>query len=434
MQDFIFVSLAAQQTGAKPFDGMAVGTFYDMRGVKCVFKAEELPEYVKNTKAAILSTTDADGNPVGLPIDPRGHYHDEDAAGWIIDAELAETGDKIRLFPRWTRLGEELIGSDLQRFFSPTIDPTNRVIMGGSLTNWPATRTPKSEILLKPVELQMSEPTLQLTDGSLDEQVNRCKQAFYDLYWSIDAFPVEVFEDHLIAYLEDNLWRVAYTVDAEGAYSFAPQGEWVKVKLSYVEAALNWVKRLFRGKAAQAEPIVSTPQAPQMATAGDVVQGASNMPEPGNPVSPAHAELTAEQNARIEALVEERSQLRVAGLLAQKERENRTAEFSARMVSKGLPVGANDLTAFLASLTAEQQDAAEKILSRVAETGLVPLGELGHSQTVNGNKPLPAGVETSLRSWISAGQTIAEFFRVNAIELGNQADYNLAEFTEVNNG
>jgi len=422
MQDFIFVNLASQQTGAKPFDGMAVGTFWDMRGIKAVFKQERLPYFLKNTKASILSTMDSNGYVVGLPIDPRGHYHDENSAGWIVDVEMDPNGEKIKFYPRWTELGIELIGTDSQRFFSPTVDLENEVIMGGSLTNWPATRSPKGEILLKPVELSMSDEALQLTDGSLDELVNKCKNAFYDDYWMIDAYPVEVFPDYLICAWQDDLYRVTYSTGADGEYLFAAQPEWVKVKLSYVEATMKWVKRLFSKQADKTAP--STPEA------GIIVQGASTMPET-LPVLPAIAELTTEQQAKFEGLYLERVNLGIKAGLDKIERENQVLSYSHSIVGKGLPVKADELTAFLSSLSPEQCKTAEEIFSRVVETGLIPLTELGHAQIVTGSKPLPEPIAVSLRYWVAAKQTVAEFFKINAVELGSQADYNLSEFAPV---
>lgn len=427
MKDFLFVNLAAQADTAKPFDGMAAGSFTDMRGRKVEFDAADLPEWVANTREAIASTADDTGAIVGLPIDQRGHYHDEDAAGWIVDVNLSADGQKIRFTPRWTETGLRLIGQNLQRFFSPTVDPENRVIAGGSLTNWPATRTKKGKILLKPVELSMSDETLtngdtaELIDGSLDERSNACRQAFYKAFGDT-AWAVEVFETYLIATSDNVMWRIPYTVE-DGIYVFAPRIEWVKVRLSYVEASMQYV---------------FTPQ-------GDIQTGASTMPEPADVVSPpAAVELTAEQTARIDELVtaqltkinaafEESVNLRVAERLAEKERETKTSAFALRMASAGLPIEAAELTAFLTSLSTEQQGAAEKILSRVVEAGIVPMAELGHSQTMTGTKPLPDNMAGSLKLWLKSGQTIAEFFRVNAVELGAQADYNLAEY-EVNNG
>lgn len=150
----------------KPFDGMRAGTFIDMRGTPVTFGAAELAEYVRNTNAAIEATKTPSGDIVGLPIDSRNHDKG-DAAGWIIKAELV--GDVIQFTPKWTTLGIDLIGASLQRFFSPTVDVTNKTVTGGSLTNWPATRT-KGKTLLRPIELAEGDP------NPMEETINKIVQ------------------------------------------------------------------------------------------------------------------------------------------------------------------------------------------------------------------------------------------------------------------
>jgi len=147
--NFFFVDLALQQMDGRLFDGMAWGNFLDMHRSRVGFKKEELPEYLKNTLAAIEATRGESGELVGLPIDAKNHEHG-DAAGWIVGAELE--GDIIRLLPRWTELGMELVSKGKQRFFSPSVDLTNKIIIGGSLTNWPATKKDGKNIL-RPIEL-----------------------------------------------------------------------------------------------------------------------------------------------------------------------------------------------------------------------------------------------------------------------------------------
>jgi hypothetical protein len=152
----MLVDMGAQiATPGRPFDGMRAGSFVDMRGTPVTFGLAELEKYVTNTRAAIEATRGESGEVVGLPIDAKNHDKG-DAAGWIIDAELS--GDVIRLTPRWTNLGLELIGESRQRFFSPTVDLASMTIIGGSLTNWPATRK-GGKTLLRPIELEADNPT-----------------------------------------------------------------------------------------------------------------------------------------------------------------------------------------------------------------------------------------------------------------------------------
>jgi len=160
--NFFFVDMAALMD-ARPFDGMKAGKFTDMRGTRVEFKQDELADFLTNTLAAIDATRGESGELVGLPIDAKNHEHG-DAAGWIVGAELA--GDVIRLLPRWTELGLELVGKGKQRFFSPSVDLANKAIIGGSLTNWPATRS-MGKNLLRPIELAEGEYTLDETESKV---------------------------------------------------------------------------------------------------------------------------------------------------------------------------------------------------------------------------------------------------------------------------
>ena len=87
-----------------------------------------------------------------MPIDARNHDKG-DGGGWIID--LYREGNVLRFVPQWNSLGRELVGQKILRFFSPTIDLVNKVILGGTLTNWPATRNKQGQVLLRPIELAL---------------------------------------------------------------------------------------------------------------------------------------------------------------------------------------------------------------------------------------------------------------------------------------
>ena len=136
-------------------DGMAAGEFITMLGRKIEVEQADLKQYVINTNANLTETQDKDGNLVGLPIDQMDHAGM--AAGWITDVRLAQDGRPVIEFKvRWNDLGKELIESDQLRYFSPTFNMSEKVIVGGSLTNWPATRDEKEKMLLKPVALSLS--------------------------------------------------------------------------------------------------------------------------------------------------------------------------------------------------------------------------------------------------------------------------------------
>jgi cation transport regulator ChaB len=135
----------------KAFDGLTSGEFADMRGTLVKVKNENLETCLQNTLDAIAATKSESGEIVGLPIDAHGHEKG-DGAGWIVGASLED--GKLRLIPKWTEIGKELIGKGIRRFFSATVDHINWVILGGTLTNWPAVRDKKGRVLLRPLELQ----------------------------------------------------------------------------------------------------------------------------------------------------------------------------------------------------------------------------------------------------------------------------------------
>jgi hypothetical protein len=91
-------------------------------------------------------------------------------------------------------------------------------------------------------------------------------------------------------------------------------------------------------------------------------------------------------------------------------------------------VDAEKLTAFLASLPEPTQ--AMDIIKAVATAERVDFTEKGHGRQMSGTQPLPDNLKPVLLSWLKAGQSKADFFQVNAVELGNMEDYDLSEFKE----
>jgi len=148
---YIELTTAVLEEG-KWFDGLAAGEFIDMWGRQVEIKPEDMPEFLANTLQALEATQTDGGELVGLPIDGRDHEHG-DAAGWIVDAALSPDGRKLRFKPRWTALGRELIESGRMRFFSATFSLRKKIVLGGTLTNWPATRDAQEKLLLRPIEL-----------------------------------------------------------------------------------------------------------------------------------------------------------------------------------------------------------------------------------------------------------------------------------------
>lgn len=151
--NFLFVELSDSMADeVAVMDGLAAGTFTSNSGREVSFPPTDLPTYVANTRRIIASTRTDKGEIVGLPIDMDAHDH-RGGAGWIVGAEHDKARDVVRFMVKWTEEGKKLIKGNIRRFFSPSTDITNKAVLGGSLTNWPASRSPSGQIMLRPVEL-----------------------------------------------------------------------------------------------------------------------------------------------------------------------------------------------------------------------------------------------------------------------------------------
>ena len=366
-KDFLFVDMEAL-LDAKAFDGMAAGQFTDMWGYDFEIKPEELNEYVLKTRMALQSTRDAEGNVVGFPIDCMNHNHGQ-AAGWITD--VTQLGGVIQILPRWNEAGRQLIASDTMRYFSPTIDTEAKVIMGGSLTNWPATRTRDHQIMLRPVELSTQ----------------------------LQSLPEMGFGER-------------------------------------IELLLNRAVSGFFAKPGQTIPPVAESSRTESPT--EVTMRFEDLPQEQRDLllSQARTELASgTPPAELQALIEQRAGVIATERVAHEQRQAHITDLCSRLSGGtearplGLPIPADELAGFLTSLTPEAQAKAEGLLSRIVETGLVDFKERGSSRVQQGTAILPTEMAVQLRKWLEhKDNTIAEFFTVNAVELGAMSDYNLSEF------
>lgn len=172
-----FTELGQLEAG-KPIDGLAAGTFMSMQGDEVTFAPDELPQYIANTTRIIESTKTDSGEVVGLPIDMDGHDH-KGGAGWIVGLELDETRNVVRFLVNWTEAGMKIIKDNIRRFFSPTTDPENKTILGGSLTNWPATRdNATGQILLRPIELSQTIKEIDMEKTIKEQIADAIREAF----------------------------------------------------------------------------------------------------------------------------------------------------------------------------------------------------------------------------------------------------------------
>jgi len=366
---FIELAKLAELETGKPFDGMAAGEFTDMWGSEFELEAEDFPEFVSNTMTNIEATRTDSGELVGLPID-TDHSHGG-AVGWIVKVELSGS-DIIKFTPVWTDEGKELIEGGTFRFFSPTFHLKQKVIVGGALTNWPATRDEGQKILLKPVELSRHLHTMALGSkpGLMTELTETLKG------------------------IRDFMTRKGDEADPEEK----PKKEGVtKMDVSKLDE-----KQLAELQAQVLTEMVGTPPTEL-------------------------AEL-------ITAKAKEMTEVMLAEEIEKVERKGKVTELCSKLVGgtdekpQGLPVKRSDLEEFLLSLDTEQQDKAEAILNKVYDNGLVGFGELGHSKRQSGMTPLPKFYVDKINS---GELELADLSNpVIATDLGDIADYDLSELKE----
>ena len=426
-KNIFFSALAADTT--HPFDGMAAGEFIDMYGRPTIIKREELAQYVVNTKRNIQATADPNGNVVGLPIDCMNHNHQE-AAGWIVDVDLADGRDVILFTPRWNDLGRSLIGGDMMRMFSAEFDIRQKVIVGGTLTNWPATRNRNQEILIKPIALSQALSSISM-DESLEETLMKIRKSFNEFTGSWYVYAVEVFDGYLICRDEDEdkLFKVEFSETADGL-AFADRSEWTEVKQTYIETAMQMVKdvfnRLFSGKREVSDPVPDP-----------VTQVEATMPVDLTKLTSEERTALVSQLAsgsnpfpELANLVKTQATEMANAMLAAERRKQDTAALASRLVGgtteapRGLPVDKDQLAEFMLSLSPEQAEKATAFLSTIQEKGLVDYKETGHAGEVTGQLDLPAEYALALDR---GDLTVADLSNP-ILALGDIAQYNLSKW------
>lgn len=442
--EFVFLELL-QQGEAKDFDGMAAGTFVDMFGRKVTIKPNDLAEFVKNTDLLLKSTITDSGELVGLPVDVMDHA-EGDGAGWIKGVSLAADRDVVKFTAEWNDLGQDLITRNIRRFFSPTIDLNKKQILGGTLTNWPASRNFQTgEILLKPIELSAGIYTSQrerrnLIDGSMNDQINEVVDAFFDYYgFSFDLYPVDIFSDRIVVYEAGKYFELKYSKTSDG-YEFESRENWIEVRMTYVKVdesesgSGNLMNRLLSQVVGKLVPNNTTNEkGKELIMTKNIEQVENAESQAINLQDPeVVSQLTA--NPEFSTLVSAEAEKLAAAKLTEERRKNDVAKFTLNITGgtddkpEGLPVDQATMSEFLLSLDDDQLVKAKAIFEQIAEKGILRFQEKGDGQVRNGNKELPAFAKSLLSNWRKAGKTIAEFFQVNAAELGAMEDYDLKEF------
>lgn len=472
-------------TEGKPFAGFAVGKFVDMYGRRVVTEDDDLPEYLANTQEQIEMYI-AKEMP-GLPIDAKLHDKAE-AAGWITKVEMGEVEDSegkvvkaIMFFAQWTKLGVDAIQNKIMANFSPTFNDRDKVILGGSLTNWPATKDENGVPLLNAIQLCQGGYAMgfaNLQDESLDERMRRVRDAWYAAYTTDDMGPYiyEVFDDHVIVRDAEDCFRVAYAYSEDDGIEFADRETWVKIKQVWVEAADRELPESSTpdsethgeaDTANDAEPVNNNLEG------GTVMENlllanlseedrqallkqarkeiVDNLPQDADLVERLREQvdlvpfeqITDLATAREKMLEQMQAAMRAeyarmqaqAGsmlntMLAEIQRDQQIADFAQKVTGGtdetpyGVPVQEDEIVTFLHSLDDQQRAAAINLINRFWEKGRVPFAELGHGGRSHGVIPLPEYYAEKL----DAGEMDIRDLADPVLGLGDIGQYDLSKW------
>jgi hypothetical protein len=172
-------------------------------------------------------------------------------------------------------------------------------------------------------------------------------------------------------------------------------------------------------------------------------EGDNAMPIPTNQPGTLPAELAAVVNdpTKLNELIDSRAAARANDLVAAQTRKAHIAEFATKIVGgtkevpAGLPATQAEVVELLSAVSPEVQTKLEAMLEKAANGKWLQMVEAGHGQQLasTGTKKLKPEMGKLLKEYLgrSKDNTVELFFKANANILGDQAEYNLAEFVTV---
>jgi len=348
----------------------------DMNGNVFKFDKTDVHTYLQNTTARINSKHHKNGGGVvGLPVDMKGHA-DGDSAAWIKSVELSSTivdGEEVPVITgkfEWTSVGETKVRDNLVKYFSPTIDTVNKVIYGGSLTNWPGTVDRKGQPIMNPLMLQSQKVRKPMSDD---------KQKVDD----VATLSQEDIASQIAKAVMLQLSSPAQPVNADNS-----DGQ-----------PSNILAMLGMGDV--------------MAGFGEVFQQA------------IVAELDANRK-QLESKMQEQMATMMKGRVIVELSRGLTAghPVNGKVIKHILPVSQADLTAFLTSLNTQQFKVAQTIFMNLGLVGTSPVVEEGYNGQED--KPTLLDLPVAAKIALSKGMTIDKVFNQAAhFKLESKDKYNL---------
>lgn len=361
------------ETEAPPIDVIRVGTFTDMNKRTVTITQTDLDAFVSNHAANTA------GQDVPVDVDHRR----QEAAGWIL--RLFRDGDVLRAVPRWNAHGARLVGDQMYRYISATINLAQKTIISVSLTNFPAVKN------LAPIALS--------------------------------EFPAPEVEDPMQANFDELC--LLFTTERTDPMT------------------MNRNTQVANGD----QGAVATDQAATTTTADATTTTASPAAAAVVDVAAELAAVRQAMQAELaSAMTQFRTELTNAAALSEQQRlaiiqevvggmreEQAVADFAATVTGSGryaLPLRSDDLRQRLMNIPQPHRGLVMEILRTVHTSGTVDFSETGTSQgSEKGQLHLDKQAASMLRLFMANGGTVAQFFELNADLLGEQSQYDLRAFT-----
>ena len=306
-----------------------------------------------------------------IPIDLN--HERKEAAGWLLG--VRRLNNSLFVAPNWNELGLSMVRSKQYRYVSCTIDLVEKYLLSVSLTNFPAVNN------MRPIELS------RMNEGA---------------------------SSSLVVFFQEPEESMANDVNVKPTEEKVPPAE-------------------SESKTPPAELSASaTPATP--VTKSDIPNREEVVAQFRQQADAEIASIRKQLNDLLGDLQAQR-QAAVADFMSQVRTERQIAEFSERVTSTGkhaIPAKPADVAAVLSALPAANREAVQNLLESIYAGGTVDFSEMGTSA----GKPIAETVQLSsewqrvLRSHISTGGTVDEFFALNADLLGDKGKYDLGAFAK----
>ena len=307
-----------------------------------------------------------------IPIDLN--HERKEAAGWLLG--VRRLNNSLFVAPNWNELGLRMVHSKQYRYVSCTIDLIGKYLLSVSLTNFPAVNN------MRPIELS------RMNEGASSSLIVLFQKPEESMAEDVNVKPTEE------------------KVPPAESESKTPPAE-------------------LSASATPATPV----------TKSDIPSRDEVVAQFRQQADAEIASIRKQLNDLLGDLQAQR-QAAVADFMSQVRTERQIAEFSERVTSTGkhaIPAKPADVAAVLSALPAANREAVQNLLESIYAGGTVDFSEMGTSA----GKPIAAETvqlssewQRVLRSHISTGGTVDEFFALNADLLGDKGKYDLGAFAK----